>query len=250
MSRIKQERMLLSTGVDATRFEEYNTPGYQLLGEELVSVRQIPLGRRSVTGLFPSLKGAKMVPFESALERDLAATLEFSESVATYETQPVEIRYQGANGRACRGYPDFLVTFQAKTAPMLCDVKYREEIFRRWVQLKPRLKAARAFALERGWIYRIKTEVEIRTPFLANARFLLPYTRCTPDPDHAEILDRAIQKLQTATPRTLLEACCRDPWNQAQLIPTLWSLIGRRNIGADLNKIVTMASLIWYPASQ
>ncbi|MCL5258801.1 MAG: TnsA endonuclease N-terminal domain-containing protein [Firmicutes bacterium] len=237
--------------MDTTRFEEYNTPAYQLLGEELVSVRQIPPNRRSVTGLFPSQKGAKMVPFESALERDLAATLEFSETVASYESQPVELRYRSRSGRSCRGYPDFLVTFHAGNGPpMLCDVKYREELFRRWPELKPRLKAARAYAHERGWTYRIKTEVEIRTPFLANARFLLPYTRCTPDPEHALILGDAIRKLQTATPRLLLEACCQDPWNQAQLVPTMWSLVGRRNIGVDLDVPVTMGSTIWYPVAR
>ncbi len=37
--------------------------------EALVSVRQIPPNRRSVTGLLPSRKNGGMVPFESALER-------------------------------------------------------------------------------------------------------------------------------------------------------------------------------------
>jgi len=251
MKPSEQKRALRHPGVDTTKLEEYSTPAYQLLGEELVSVRQIPPNRRSVTGLFPSHKSDAMVPFESALERDLAATLEFTEEVAQYKAQPVELRYRSLTGRLVRGYPDFLVTFHDGIGPpMLCDVKYREELFRLWPKLKPRFKAARAYARERGWTYRIKTEVEIRTPFLTNARFLLPYTRCTPDPIHAEMLGDAIRSLKAATPRTLLEACCRDPWNQSELVPTMWSLVGRRNIAMDLHVPLTMNSRIWYPVNR
>lgn len=84
-------------------------------------------------------------------------------------------------GRKRFGYPDFLVHFRLPSdVPMLVDVKFRREIFERWAELKPRLRAARAYARERGWIYRIKTEVDIRTPYLANAKFLLPYCRAAP----------------------------------------------------------------------
>jgi len=249
MRHFEQNPPLQRLGVDATRFEEYSTPAYQLLGEELVSVRQVPPNRRSVTGLYASRKAGKMVAFESQLERDLAATLEFSDTVRAYDTQPVAIRYRSLTGKLVIGYPDFLITF-GYGPPMLCDVKFRKEIFERWRELKPRFKAARKHALENGWIYRITTEVEIRTPFLANARFLLPYARCTPDPDHEAVLTPMLRSMGTATPQSLLAACCADPWNQAQLIPTLWSLIGRRSFSTDLDERLTMTSTIWWPAAR
>ena len=49
-----------------------------------------------------------------------------------------------------------------------------------------------------------------------------------------------VEKLETATPQILLEACCADPWNRAQLVPTLWSLVGRGHIGMDLEEKLTM----------
>jgi len=187
-----------------------------------------------------------MVPFESALERDLATLLEFDDSVLTFETQPIELNYKRGN-RDCRGVPDFLVTYHEHVGrrPLLCDVKYREELFNKWKDLKPRLVAAKRHAAANDWDYKLLTEVEIRTPFLRNARFLLPYQRCAPDPRHTEFLLRTLRAMETASARALLEACCEDTWNRAQLIPTLWCLIGRGNIGVDLDEPITMESVLW-----
>ena len=150
-----------------------------------MSVRQIPPNRRSLTGLLPSRKNARLVPFESALERDLATILEFDEAVLTFEAQPVEVHYE-VDGRRRRGVPDFFVTYASHIgrAPLLCYVKYREELFQKWPTLKPRLKAAKLHAASAGWDYKILTEREIRTDYLRNARFLLPYQRGAPDPRH------------------------------------------------------------------
>ena len=189
-----------------------------------------------------------MVPFESALERDLATLLEFDEAVLNFEAQPLELRYAHA-GRERRGVPDFLVTYQPHIGrrPLLCDVKYREELFRLWPKLKSRLRAAKRHARDMDWDYRILTEVEIRTPYLRNARFLLPYQRCAPDPRHEQLLLDTMRTMETATLQTLLQACCADPWNRAQLIPTLWCLVGREKISIDLNEPLGMDSVIWSP---
>ncbi|MHB8461032.1 MAG: TnsA endonuclease N-terminal domain-containing protein [Vulcanimicrobiaceae bacterium] len=216
-----------------------------------MSVRQIPPNRRSVTGLLPSWKNGKMVSFESALERDYASTLDFDRAVSTFETQPLVIDYSGPDGKARRGYPDFLVHFrpQLHLPPLLVDVKYRKDLFAQWTVLKPRLKAALAFASTRGWNYKIMTEVEIRTTSLKNVRFLLPYARCAPDPMHEELLMNTLRIFQSTSPSDLLKACYSCEWNRAQLIPTLWCLVGRRLIATDFDQLLTMTSAIWYPAS-
>ncbi len=215
--------------------------------EALVSVRQIPPNRRSVTGLLPSRKNAGMVPFESALERDLATLLEFDDAVLTFEAQPVELRYPNA-GRERRGVPDFLVKYHDHIGrrPLLCDVKYREELFRKWRELKPRFLAAKRYALKMGWDYHILTETEIRTPYLHNARFLLAYQRCAPDPHHERLLLDTLRTMETATPQILLEACFTDPWRRAELVPTLWCIVGRGQINIDLDEKLTMDSVIWH----
>jgi len=158
----------------------------------------------------------------------------------------VELRYKHV-GKQRRGVPDFLITYSEHIGkrPLLCDVKYREELFRKWPTLKPRLLAAKRFAAQRDWDYRILTEVEIRTTYLRNARFLLPYQRCAPDPRHEELLVNTLKTMETATPQTLLEACCADPWNRATLVPTLWCLVGRGRICIDLDEKLGMGNAIW-----
>jgi TnsA endonuclease N terminal/TnsA endonuclease C terminal len=238
--------MRLETKGDATTLENYNAPRHQMKGEEPVGARAIPPSRRSITGLFPSRKNDGLVPFESALERDLMLMLEFSPSVVSYEAQPVKLSYRTDSGRRVNGYPDLLVRYH-HGPPMLCDVKYRSELKEKWDKLKPRLKAAFRYAQEQGWSYHLRTEREIRTPCVENARFLLPYARRTPNRAHEHLIMTTLKAAGQTTIQELLEASCAYDWNRAQIIPTLWCLIGRRNIVADLDRPVGISSVVWYP---
>ncbi len=233
------------TGDRSTFSQNYNRWCDEIAGNAVVSVRQIPPNRRSVTGLVPSRKNGTMVEFESALERDLVTRLEFDPTVVSYHEQPLEIFYGEGKGRP--GVPDFHIVrlVGGVEQNILCDVKYRREIFERWRELKPRLKAARLAALERGWAYRIYTEVEIRTPHLHNARFLLPYQRCAPNASDADALLGALGALRETTPCDLIRAVSDDRADQARLIPTMWKLVADRFVGADLELPLTMSSRIW-----
>lgn len=93
-----------------------------------------------------------MVGVESTLERDFATLLEFDQGVVRYDSQPLRLDYSGPGGDARRGYPDFFVEYDERLGlpPLLCDVKYRDELFERWVEYKPRLRAAMGYARERG----------------------------------------------------------------------------------------------------
>lgn len=186
-----------------------------------------------------------MVAFESALERDLAILLEFDPDVVSYASQPMEITYEH-EGKVRRGFPDFLVRYRsdADERGLLCDVKFREELFCKWSELKPRLRGAMAHARRSGLRYHIFTEVEIRTPFLKNARFLLPYRDRGFDKADEELLLRTLESLVVSTPRALLRACATNIGNQALLLPCLWSLIARGVIAANLNVKLAMESEI------
>lgn len=242
-----QKSSRLGTGDGATSFQKYNRWCDDVAGDRVVSVRQIPPNRRSVTGLVPSRKNGTMVTFESALERDLVTRLEFDYTVLRYNEQPLELVYVASTGRPALGVPDFLIEQRvgSKTQQILCDVKYRREIFERWDLLKPRLKAARAHARAQGWRYRIYTEVEIRTPYLNNAKFLLPYQRCAPNANDADTLMAMLAEVRESTPGDLICAISSDRGDQARLIPTMWKLVADRFIGCDLELPLTMTSKIW-----
>jgi hypothetical protein len=214
-------------------------------------VRIPPRNHRSVTGLVASQKNGVMRAHESTLERDLLFLLEFDLNVATYEEQPVCIEYQDADRKPHTYTPDVLITYRGDVTParwmppLLCEVKYRRGLFADWKALKPKFRAARSFARERGWRFSILTEQEIRTPLLENARFLLRYQKLELDWEQAQLLLLMMGELREATPESLLLACHTEAIDRAQLLPMLWHLISIGMIGADLNNKLTMRSPVW-----
>lgn len=211
-------------------------------------VRKIPKNYRNVTGRAASNKAEGAAAFESTLERDFITLLEFSPQVKGFEVQPVTINWVDDKGLARRYTPDVLVHYSTTDMlPELVEVKYRQDLERYWVDLKPRLKAGIRFACTQGWRFKIMSELEIRTPLLNNARFLLPFLRNGPPPEaDMDLLFSKLKQLGQSTPQFLTTAIFQDEWRRAQLISTVWYLVAKRIIGADLDQPVTMTSTIWY----
>lgn len=212
-----------------------------------MGVRRIPPSHQSITGLFPSRKNGRSIPFESGLERDLCYQLEFDDAVKSYESQPVAITYVRPSGRKCRGYPDFLVEFHRETnrPDEIRDVKPRSQLRRKWSQLKPRLKAACRYARAQGKLYRLESEVEICDAFLPQWKFLYRYLCEPPDAAVARQFLSAINHTAEWTPQRLLQECFTAPVDRATALPTLWHLIASREIGAHLDRTLTMTGKVW-----
>jgi hypothetical protein len=212
-------------------------------------VRKIPKNYRNVTGIAAHRKAEGAAMFESTLERDFIALLEFDSAVERFEVQPITLDWSDERGKARSYTPDVLATFKSHGLPrrtVLYEVKYRSDLRTEWSELRPKFKAAIEYARRQGWRFKIVTEVEIRTPYLGNATFLLPFVRRGPSEEaHMALLTDRLVEMHHTTPADLLAACSRDEWHQAALIPTLWYLIGTRQIGTDLDKKLTMASQIW-----
>lgn len=214
-----------------------------------MSVRKIPKNYRNVTGLGSHKKANGCASFESTLERDYLTLLEFSPEVDAFEIQPVAVEWVDDLGLSRRYTPDVLVRYvrACRRPPTLVEVKYRSDLKAAWLDCRQRFKAGVRYAKLQGWRFKIMTEVEIRTPYLQNARFLLPFVRGGPGSEaYMELLDGALKQLKRTTPKTLLEAVYQDEMNQAKLLPTLWYLVGILNIGADLALPLNMATPIWY----
>lgn len=214
-------------------------------------VRKIPMNHRSVTGLHAGNPGEPATAFESTLERDLFTLLAFDLNVERYEEQPVRINYTGEDGKAHTYTPDALVTYRNDIIPamwmkpLLIEVKYRQELRDCWRELLPKFRAAYRYARKRGWHFKILTEVEIRTPFLENAKFLLRYRREATSFDNDRQILSAMFELREATPEAVLAYLRKTPMAQAELLPNLWRLIALHEVGTDLTLPVTMRSRIW-----
>ncbi len=189
--------------------------------------------------------------FESSLERDLLIQLDFDLNVARFEEQPLRVPFVDKAGRPHSYTPDILIFYRTDIVPakgmppVLAEVKYRQDLFANWKELKPKFIAARAFAREREWRFRILTEIEIRTPYLENAKFLRQYRRVESDWDRVHLLLDTLNELRATTPNALTLACFKDPMNRAELIPMLWKLVAQCRIGCDLNLPLTMETPIW-----
>lgn len=207
----------------------------------------IPKNYRNVTGIAAASKAGGAAQFESTLERDFLSLLEFSPEVKTIDPQPVRVEWLDARGHKRIYTPDVFVEFiesDGKT-PWLCEVKYRSELREKWAELRPKFKAAFHFAKEQGWRFKIVTEREIRTPYLANVHFLIVFRRSIPDAGLMLDILGHLNKTNESTPRDLIEALRSDITARAQLTNVLWHLIATFQVGVDLHQPLNMKSRIW-----
>lgn len=220
-------------------------------------VRKIPRSRRSLTGRVAKRTREDSSMFESSLERDLFIILDFDSSVAGFEEQPLRISFTDDQGYPHTYIPDVLIHYHPDSAtnrqrpPLLGEVKYRQDLFDNWKELKPKFKAARAFSREQGWQrFRIFTENEIRTPYLYNAKFLRGFVNIEHEQDEIDMLLGTLSALHKTTPHSLLLACSDNEMRRAELMPSLWRLVAKNCIGCDLDERLTMESPIWPISSQ
>lgn len=215
-----------------------------------MSVRRIPKNYSNVTGLGFSKK-AESPFFESTLERDCLTVLDFDPNVLTYDVQPVRIPWMDARGNERHYTPDVLIQYHPNSCSfsqrdtILCEVKYRSDMLKRWDELKPKFKAGIRYANDRGWRFKVLTDSEIRTNHMKNARFLLPYLNQDLDDSHAKMLIHRLIELRETSIQALIASVFNNKWAQAELIPSVWYLIASRRIATDLNQPLTMSSSIW-----
>lgn len=207
-------------------------------------VRKIKPGVRGVTGAVPDVG-----TYESTLERDLMELIRFDRDVHEFVAQPLTITFQDRDG-ARRSYtPDGLIRFKedarSHRPPILYEVKYREDFRNSWRSLMPKMRAAKAYSEERGWSFQVFTEREIRTEYLRNVRFLWPFVKRVPEASVTKRILNVLNDLDEADTDFLLCALCKDPENRALMIPAIAHLIAIGKIGCDLDKPLTMRSLIW-----
>lgn len=210
-------------------------------------VRKVPKNYRNVTGIAASGKSIGAAQFESTLERDFVALLEFSPDVARFEVQPVKIEWSDGKGIARSYTPDVWIEFKPETGqvPWLCEVKYRADLKKHWDTLHPKFLQGIRYAKQQQWRFRLISEVEVRTPLLENVRFLGSFQfRKFPEAETVLLLGK-LRELGTTTPDDLLRALSSDTAKQAEWMPVLWHLIALHLVSTDLEEKLTIGSPIW-----
>ena len=206
------------------------------------NARKIGVTNRSVSGVVPDIGS-----FESSLERDFMELSRFDSSVENIIPQPLTLEFFDNTG-ACRRYtPDGLLSYKKELdiAPILYEIKYREDFRGSWKQLMPKFRAAKRIAYDRGWVFKVFTEKEIRGNYLNNVKFLWPYKIRSFDEAMLNHTLLVMSDLQEADPALLAAAIFSSRQNQAKVIPVIWHLISTLHIGCNLNTPLTMHSKIW-----
>lgn len=220
--------------------------------------RHIPPRHRYLSGRIATTKSPSSQAFESSLEQDFLLILEFDRGVQRFASQPITIRWKDGTRR--REYtPDMLVEYTPEMVehnphlkPTLFEVKPEAVLRQDWVRLKPKFKAAIRWCREYDCRFRIVTERHIRTPYLANIKFLMQFGN-----ERFRFADRRTRgqsqgalrsvlfDLGRSTPRQLLDTITPDRGRHAELIPYIWHLVRCGAIGVDLSQPLTMESPIW-----
>lgn len=211
-------------------------------------VRKIPKSWTQVTGDFSSKKNNEVRGYESLLEKELMILLEFDDSVASFEEQPVKIPMSGR-----RSYtPDLLIHYHpppiasAARKPLLAEVKHTRTLSEKADELEPKFQAARDYAAERNWEFRVITESEIRTPRLKTLQFLHAYREAIyPESNARRILTTMGALEGQSTVRDLLAALSDDEDEQANLADTIWAMVCKRQLLLDLDSPITNDAELW-----
>lgn len=203
-------------------------------------VRKIPKNYLLVTGGYSSSKNKEMKGFESLLEKEYLLLLDFDDSVESFDVQPVRIPVSGVP----KGYvPDVLVKYRPdpqtnKTRkPSLIEVKHSNDLERNADKYAPKFAAARQYAEARDWEFITIDQHQIRTPRLANIKFLREFRNVAPsDDDIQAVLSAATASTDDLTLQALLETLASTDDDKLYWMPIIWSMVVSRHLGTNLNK--------------
>lgn len=159
-----------------------------LAGGFLGPTRKIPPKRGSLAGYVPFPDLFRNIWHESGLERDLLLILRLFDGLIGVLEQPIRLDCPTLGYGRGPYSPDFLIWVRVKTAPavrpVLVEVKYEDELRKKWTTIRPKLMAARRFATRQGWRFLLLTPRHLRVarplPSILSGRAYRPYDLADP----------------------------------------------------------------------
>lgn len=222
------------------------------ISDEYSAVRKAQTVYGSISGYY-SFRGEKTIWFESTLERDFLFKQEYNKNVIDIVEQPISIPYITELGNESTYTPDYLVQFSSAAyddldtfpAPLLIEIKPRKKLIKDWKSLKPKFKAAYAFASEKGWKFKIIDESRLYDKYWENINFLKRFKRSHIDEVDQQVLIETLLKLGHSTVNQLPAYIFKDQKNILKAIHQIWVLISKNVILCDLYQLFTAETIIW-----
>lgn len=216
-------------------------------------VRKIPKNYLFVTGGYSSQKNKEMDGFESLLEKEYLLLLDFDETVASFETQPVRIPVSGvANGYV----PDVLVKYNPDQntgeifQPLLVEVKHTDDLKKNEIKYAKKFAAAHQYAEQQGWTFEVVDQTQIRTPRLINLKFLREYRNVEPiESDVKRVLTKMKRLTEPVTSNSLLAALAQTDDDRLYWLPVIWHMVLNKQLMVDLNQAFKNDVPLWLPGA-
>ena len=221
--------------------------------------RKIGYTYSSVSGRYP-FRGEKTIEFESKLEEDLLSILEFNDAVLDVVEQPFTIEYTNPDGRGATYTPDFLVDFKSYGSgtrfihperevpcpkPLLIEVKPRAVLRKKFDELKPKFKAAMAYAAANDMIFKIYDESRIHGPYFDNVKFLRRYKRYSYDRIEEERLVGMVEVLGHCPIDMLLVSLYATEEQKGMALGHIYHLLATKKISCDMTMPIRRDTVVW-----
>lgn len=212
-----------------------------------MSVRKIPKNHIHVTGRHATQKSEHDADFESPLEAEHLLLLDHDLRVKSYAVQPIKIPVPGVPS----GYvPDVLVEFHPNSdgvipPPEVREVKSELDLKVNKAKYAPKFAAAKTFCEQRGWLFKIVSDKEIRIPRLGNVKFVRAYTHQQHPPERMNQVLLQISSLGRTSTSALLNSLSTDQDEQLGWMPVMWHLVANRKIAVDWDVPFGATVTIW-----
>ncbi len=206
-------------------------------------VRKIKKSYISCVGYFKSYKNNKQLAFESILERDFFTLLEFQNNVVAYEEQPLKIQYK-LKAKNTRYTPDVLVTYNDGSQKIF-EVKYQSDI-----DSDPKLQhkisvLKEEIARQMSLPLETFTNAQIDQVYLKNCIFLYKNAFI---PNNNVLTTKVLESFNNlpspVSIKSFLELLSTKRTEQLQILPYLWHEIFKKTTLVNMNKPLTMSSLL------
>jgi len=212
----------------------------------------MPTNLRHVNG-YVNWRGSDSISYTSLLQRDFILRHEFSLAVSSVLSQPCCVPFVARSGRCADYTPDYLVTYAAsdsalewEPAPLLVDIKAKADWQEHWREWLPKWKAARRYAAEHGWRFKIMNEDRIQSPAHGNIAFLKEYLDLDVDCEDSDAVVEDVRDRDVVTVDYLLARHFPGLY-RAQGIAHIWHLIARRRLDCDVCGELGYLTEVWAP---
>lgn len=208
--------------------------------------RQIKKNYRSITGHFPSVKNNKSVAYESKLEKAFFLTLEFDDTVESYQEQPqVTIDFKE---RTKTYSADCYVRYASDSNKKntLVEVKYTQELEKKKEYFDEKFQAIKHACSDLAIDFNVFTEEVYPQIYIENIDFLYRYKTHGREESYDNEIVSLLEKEKMAA-SDIAKTITNDPKELIIVSNAIWGLVSMGNLTTDLyNAKVSMHSFIGF----